>query len=99
MINLTAEIAEALAANGITAAGIEAAAERAVRKVLAEQATDKLLDVDGLAELLSCSAVAVRARVRRDPELAGLVVRMNGRRRFRKSEVLALVASRRAGAK
>lgn len=66
-----------------------------LRAVLSEVAQDRLLDCDGLAELLGCTTIACRARIRRDPELSALTVRMGGRRRWRRSEIAALIESRR----
>jgi putative intracellular protease/amidase len=77
----------------------ERAAERAVRRVLEEASADQVIDTDGLRELLGCpTRTAAKRRVDRDPELRALALTGGRGERwtFRRSEVLALLAARRA---
>jgi hypothetical protein len=100
VIDLGAELLAALR----SPAGREALAEAlgpviwaAVREALEARETDRLVGLDGLGQLLGCSADAAKMRCTRDAELAGLAVRVGSRRRWRRSEVMALLATRRGG--
>ena len=68
----------------------------AVRRVLAERETDALIDTAELARLVGApSARAMRARLNRGSPLAELAITDDtGRRRWRRSSVLALLARR-----
>lgn len=71
--------------------------EDRVRAVLGERDVDSMGGLAQLAQWLSApSADAAAKRVMRDPELAALAVRgaAGGHRRWRKSEVLAMLARR-----
>ena len=70
----------------------------AVRGALAEHDADAVIDTAGLAKLLGCpSPTAAKRRSDRDPELRGLALSGGGGTRWtwRRSEVVALLASRR----
>lgn len=99
MIDLGAELLAALRSPDGRAALADAmrpvvAAE--VRTALVEREQDRMVDLRGLAALLgSPSTAAAKMAVRRDPELAALALRMGSRRRWRASEVLRLLETRR----
>lgn len=77
------------------AALVEAAVEAGARRVLDDRDHDGLVGLAGLAALLGCSPAAAKTRAHRDPELAALALRLGARRRWRRSEVTALLESRR----
>ena len=71
-----------------------------VGAVLESRDSDQIGGLRHLAVWIGApTAEAARKRVERDPDLAALCVRTSGgHRRWRKSEVLGLVAARRGGA-
>jgi len=99
VIDLAAEVLAALRSPEGRAALVDPlrpVIAEAVRAVLDERERDALLGIADLAALLGCSPAAAKARVHRDSELAGLALRVGSRRKWRRSEVLTLLESRRS---
>jgi hypothetical protein len=96
VIDLAAEVAEALARAGLTVETIRTVVRDEVRRALAEREQDRLVDVKGLAQLIGApTSAAAKQRVHRDGELAALALRVGRVRRWRTSDVLALLEARR----
>jgi hypothetical protein len=69
----------------------------AIREQLERRdAPAELLDVPALARLCGCSPRALRQRLRRGSELASIALKVDGRRRWRRGDIDALLARARA---
>jgi hypothetical protein len=72
--------------------------EAAVRAALEQRDSDQVGGLSKLATWIGCpTADAARHRVGRDPDLAALAFNVGAQRRWRRSEVMALLAARRGG--
>jgi hypothetical protein len=76
---------------------VERVTERVVRRCLAEREQDVWLDSAKTAELIGIEPAALKMRVHRGGELAEMAVMVNGRRRWRRSDVMAWVAQQKGG--
>lgn len=75
---------------------LAALVREAVKAALEERDADQIGGLSALAAWLGCSPGAAKSRLRKDAELAGLVLPGPGARRsWRRSEVLGLMARRR----
>ena len=77
----------------VEAAVVELRAE--IKAQLEASKSDRMIYMDGLAELLGVEVDAAKMRVRRDEDLQRLMLREHGRIAFWRSEVVALLNERR----
>lgn len=66
-----------------------------IRRALEDREADAVLDTNALAKLLGCSPRALRARIVRGSALGSIVFEIDGRRMWRRSEVMRLLESGR----
>lgn len=97
MIDLAAELAEALDRLGLTPEALRALVREELRRARAETEAEVLVDLRGLAALLGRTAAATKQLLVRPSgaELAAMALRVGGRRRWRRSEVVAWLEAQR----